>query len=198
MLLVVDDDPLVLRLLGRQLGDRPAMFASSASEAREMATSRRLWRGYVVDVGLPEGPTAGLDLLEWLTDYDGGAERIIITARPAEIPDAESRLDATLIPKPFDARELARVLERCDGRASEDPVATVLARAKEQHGFTQREDDLVAHIAEGYTASSFCERAGISRSTYKTHRDGVRKKTEASSPESFVIRLLSRELRRRR
>ena len=44
MLLVVDDDPLVLRLLGRQLGDRPAMFASSASEAREMVWTPTLRR----------------------------------------------------------------------------------------------------------------------------------------------------------
>lgn len=198
MLLVVDDDPFVLRALVRQVGDRPAMFASSATEAREMAISRRLWRGYIIDVGLPEGPTAGLDLLEWLTDYDGGAERVIITGRPAEIADAGVHLDATVIPKPCDSQQLARILERCDEKVSDDPVATVLARAKAQYGLTQREVDLVAHVAEGHPASCFCERAGISRSTYKTHRDGAKRKTGASSPESFVIRLLCRELRRRR
>jgi DNA-binding NtrC family response regulator len=151
MLLVVDDDPIVLRLLGRQLGDRPAMFATSASEAREMARSRPLWHGFLIDIGLPEGPMAGLELLEWLSDHDGGAERIIITGRPpSEIAGAEARLDATIIPKPFDAHLLARAPERCDGKGADDPVAALVARAKEQYGFTQREADLCSELFVGW------------------------------------------------
>lgn len=198
MLLVVEDDPGVLRTFLRCLGDRPSLWARSASEARELATRRSTWGGFIVDPGLPEGRTAGIELLCWLRERDPTAERVLMSGQPLEsLAAAGDRLAATLIPKPALPVDIARALERYDSKRAADPLTLVLERGGHQHHLTSREAGLVRHVAHGDVASTYWQHAGIARTTYKTHRENILAKTGAPSIEAFVIGLLTEELRRR-
>lgn len=199
MLLVVEDEPLLLRAVLRGLGDRPVSAARSATEARELALTRASWGGFIVDPGLPEGSFAGVELLGWLRARHPSAERVLVTAQPLEaLAEAGARLGASLIAKPAALAEMIQALAPYDAKRSADSLAVLLECAAKEYGLTPREAGLLQHVAAGHRASSYPRHASIAPTTYKTHCQSVLAKTGASSVELFVIRLLSDELRRRR
>jgi EAL domain-containing protein (putative c-di-GMP-specific phosphodiesterase class I) len=111
--LLVDDDRLMLRSLGRSLDSSPypvEMFLS----AREAVA--RVQRGNVAavvsDVSMPD--MTGLELLRMIREYEPDLPIILVTA----LPMLESALDAIhygafrYISKPVDAKELRRTVEQ--------------------------------------------------------------------------------------
>jgi CheY-like chemotaxis protein len=112
-LLVVDDDPTILRALDRLLkGDgHDVFFATSAREARAVLEERH------IDVVLSDnhmpGET-GLELLEALRAEHPGVRRVLMTARADATTRA--RADATgvhaIVEKPWQADELRALLRR--------------------------------------------------------------------------------------
>jgi DNA-binding NarL/FixJ family response regulator len=77
---------------------RPATVARSATEARQVALARARWGGFIVDPGLPEGSSAGVELLAWLRARDPSAARVLVTGQPLEtLAEAGTALGASLV-----------------------------------------------------------------------------------------------------
>jgi CheY-like chemotaxis protein len=111
-ILVVDDDPDLLTLIGiqlRQHGHR-VVTAASGPEALEVVRETGSPDVAVLDVAMPE--MNGLELLQHLRAREGGAElpAIFLSARAA--PAAGEALGAVYLTKPYVMRALLAAIDR--------------------------------------------------------------------------------------
>jgi DNA-binding response OmpR family regulator len=113
--LVVDDDPDLLTLIGiqlRQHGHR-VMTAASGTEALEIVGEKGSPDVAVLDVAMPE--MNGLELLQRLRAREDGAElpAIFLSARvaPADIAAGQT-LGAVYLTKPYVMRVLLAAIDR--------------------------------------------------------------------------------------
>ena len=191
MLLVVEDDPLALRAILRLVGDRAAQVATSAAEVRAAVPTSRAWSGLLVDAGLPEGPMAGIDIVREIRGTGPLIPSAIVTGRlERAVVQAGADLNAMVILKPDVHAGVAHFLARVDAVANGPDRAAAIADARERYGLTSREAEIVAWFIEGGDSASFLEHARIARTTFKTHRENILRKTAARSLEEVAIRLL--------
>jgi two-component system nitrate/nitrite response regulator NarL len=198
--LVVEDEPAVGRTLTRLLGGGCAWsvtVATSASEARVLLEDRSTrWLGFVVDVGLPEGPEAGLKLLSFVRESFPRAPTAVVTGRlERSIVNAAASLGASFICKPPAATELApfvaRVAALARNRRDTDQVAL---SASNRFGLTARETQVLGCALRGDGSDKFCERESISRRTFRAHAASVVSKSGAPSLRELALRLMREEL----
>ena len=195
MLLVVEDDPAALRALERLLGDRPRVYATSGAEARTALTTLTGLTGCLLDVGLPEGPRAGLELLEWIRNTALDLPCALVTGTcEADVVNAGERLRATVIIKPATAELLAWVLEQGDRPTTAELPTAIARQAKVRYELTKKETEVVAWFVAGRDLAAFLAHAKVSRSTFKSHRTRILLKTGASSLEMLASRLLHAQL----
>jgi two-component system, NtrC family, sensor kinase len=115
--LIVDDEPLVIRTLGRMLGGRFGVTAvASVDEALSVLQGAR-FDAILCDVMMPG--RGGADLLEELSVRDAAmAARVgFITAGPFD-PRSQTLLESVgdrWVSKPFDAAAVERLLDRLVG-----------------------------------------------------------------------------------
>ncbi len=114
-ILVVDDDPDLLTLIGiqlRQHGHR-VITAASGTEALEIVAEKGCPDVAVLDVAMPE--MNGHELLKLLRTLDGGEvlPAIFLSARvtPADIAAGEA-LGAVYLTKPYVMRALLAAIDR--------------------------------------------------------------------------------------
>lgn len=198
MLLLVEDDPMALRTLQRLVGDRATVHAGSALEARAILDGRSDITGCLVDVALPEGPRAGLEVLGWIRDKYAFVPCALVTgSSEPEVLDAAVLLGATIVRKPAVGARLEALLARMDRYAPDETNRALLRAATNQYRFTPRESEIVAWFVSGLDQSSFLAQKGISRSTFKEHRKHILAKTDDESLERLASRLLHEEIERR-
>ena len=196
-ILVVEDDASVARTLVRLLtreGAWSVVVATSATEGRRhLADGASRWVGFVVDVGLPEGETAGLELLAHLRVSCPCAPVAVVTGRlEPSIVRAVAELDAApYVCKPADKAQLAGFLARVAAHhaPSFDPNY-IAAQARTRYGFTPREEEVLASELRGEPIASFCEREKISVRTFRAHAAGIIAKARASSLRELAMQLL--------
>jgi DNA-binding CsgD family transcriptional regulator len=152
----------------------------------------------LVDVGLPEGPRVGLEVLGWIREKLDLVPCGLVTGNTdAEVLDAAVLLRATIVRKPAVGERLELLLERMDRYAPDASNRAILRAATEKYAFTPREAEIVAWFLSGQGQSSFLAHEGISRSTFKEHRRNILGKTHAESLERLASRLLQAEIERR-
>ena len=183
--LAVEDDPAVGRTLTRLLR-RPRVWsvivARSVAEARwELENPSGRWLGFVVDVGLPEGPTAGLDL--------------VASLRRLTIVNAAASLGATFICKPPAEAELAPFVARIAAMASPSYDTHLIAlSAATRFGLTERETQVLASALRDESSHAFCERENLSERTFRAHSASIVFKSGAMSLRELVLSLLREAL----
>jgi two-component system nitrogen regulation response regulator GlnG len=126
-ILVVDDEPQVARGLARNLtraGAR-ATVASSVAQALQQLERGAAWDIVLVDQMLPDGD--GIDVLDWIERRQAKPAVVVISANPlsAQHTLLLQACGAVLLPKPFDADDLARALsEALAARAATRAAST--------------------------------------------------------------------------
>ena len=198
MLLLVEDYPPALRALERFLGDRPRVCAASSTEARAVVARSGVLTGCLIDVDLPEGARAGLELLAWIreTHRDLPCALVTGTCEP-DVVNAGERLRARVIIKPATAELLVWLLEQVDRPTAEELPIAIARAAKADYDLTEREAHLLSWFVAGESQAGFLVQAGVSRSTFKSHRASILRKTGDATLEMLASRLLRAELRRR-
>jgi len=121
--LVVDDEPLVARSIGRALQrEGPVVLVGSAEEARGLFEAGERFRAVVCDLMMP-GMT-GMDLFEWVEGRDPAlAARFVFITGGAFTHRARSFLDRTGAPcvdKPFEASKLREAVQRAASAGGEE------------------------------------------------------------------------------
>ncbi len=186
---IVDDDPSVLKALGRLIG--------SAGHAVETFTSARafLQREHfngqgclVADLHMP-GDT-GLDLQTKLNARNYTMPIIFITGggdvSTGVLAMKQGAVD--FLSKPVDDEELLRVIARAvntDKQARNQYTQHVLAKEKLAK-LTAREGEILGLVVKGMRNKQIAHTLGISEKTVKAHRGHIMKKVEAASVADLV------------
>jgi two-component system response regulator PhoP len=112
-ILVVEDDPAIRATLAANLSESGFQTAqcASAREARSLADSSH-FDAMIVDVGLPEGPDAGFDLVAALRGQGQDSSVLFLSARDGPQDRARARQCGgdDYLTKPFHLSELHRHL----------------------------------------------------------------------------------------
>ena len=193
MLLVVEDDPLQLRLLREMLGTREHVATDSAARARELVVERRDWQGLILDLSLVEGQDAGLELLRWMrADETLRSLRCVVTTGhwdPSlawEVPNVHR---AEYVLKPVTFAGLSGFLDVTD-RSRVQRREAVVARARDRYGLSDRQTQILAWFIEGRKIGPFLLHTNIGRKTFETHRGALLERTGDDTVEGLVARLL--------
>jgi two-component system response regulator RegA len=121
--LIVEDEEIVRRALGRLVrcyGD--PVFACTAREARALVSAvGAQWRGFVFDIGLPDGN--GLELLAEARAAWPDAAAMILTGHltAAEVNTAHD-LRADYVVKPIEGARIVRFLQTAPARVAPRPA----------------------------------------------------------------------------
>lgn len=192
MLLYVEDDEQAMRTGLRLIASRFGVQAvKSATEALEKL-SQTLPSAALIDVELPEGPFAGLELLRTLRARSPLLPAAIITGRlDAVVVNAALLLDADVIGKPAGVEVFAKFLMKVP--TTVPGVDDALARARSRYKLTEREVEIAAWVGAGNQVKTFAAHAGIEPSTVKTHVKNLNLKTGDPSVRAFIERIREEE-----
>ncbi len=186
---IVDDDPSVLKAMGRLIG--------SAGYAVETFTSAEafLQRGHldgpgclVADLHMPE--KTGLDLQTTLNARDYTLPIIFITGAGNTSTGVLAMKQGAVdfLSKPVDDEELLRVIARAvnaDKQARAQYTQHVVAKEKVAK-LTAREVEILDLVVKGMRNKQIAHTLGISEKTVKAHRGHVMQKVEAATVADLV------------
>lgn len=210
--LMVDDDPPMLARLAEVLGSigiAPERLrqADSVAQGRELAAGEPAWAMALVDLGLPDG--SGLDLIAWLRERAEALPILVISAWSTEEmlmgalragangyvlkerEDVEIALSVKNVLKggapidPFIARRILDLAGRPHARApGPDPA---LPNALND-ALTDRERQILDHVAAGMSNREMAECLNLSRWTIDSHIRHIYDKLAVSSRTQAVRR----------
>lgn len=188
--LVVDDNPLILRGLGRLLGPYGTChFAGSAADAEEELAGRRSWDGFVFDVELGDG--CGLEVLEKARKRHRTTPAVVLSGLlDREIVNRANLLGARFVCKPCGVGELAPFVGEVVQRASGDRVHAQCERARHRWDLSTRETEILRASLQGQSRAEYVRTSGISINTFKTHVRKLLEKADYENLASLAIDLL--------
>jgi len=196
--LAVEDYEIAARSLAR-LARRAGIdmtVASTATEAyaRIHEDGADAFDAFVLDLRLPEGDEAGLELLAWVRERAPATPAVLLTAFVDEgVRRRALALDALYIVKPVDGPEMTMFLRALAATSEGDRVARRLAWATRTYQLTPREAEVLAWVASGRDADEFSRVHRVSKKTFYAHSESILEKTGASSVKRFVLDLLRAE-----
>jgi DNA-binding NarL/FixJ family response regulator len=191
-LLVVDDEPLCCRALGR-IAARFAdvVCAHSVCEACAKLSEGTPWTVVVIDWRLGDG--LGAEVLEFARARDPLLACIILTGAP---DDRASELawahGVPLFIKPVRPTILRAIVAQAVAATSQFGrcVAEAVQRWRVLYALRPASAEVFRLRAMGEAPGAVCEVLGISENTYKKHVANLLERTCASSIEAEIARLL--------
>ena len=185
---IIDDDPSIRDSLALMLGlsgYRVALFADAESFLTAWQPD---WRGCVVtDLRLP-GLT-GTDVQEELARRGSTMGVIIITAH-GDVATARRAFRAEAVDfleKPFEHAELVRAIDQARARDAARQTQGGDALMQERlASLTQREREVLGHVARGLHAKEIARSLGISPRTVEVHKARLMAKLEVRNVAELV------------
>lgn len=186
---IVDDDPSIRDSLALMLGlagYRVSLFADAESF---LLAWRAEWRGCVVaDLRLP-GLT-GADLQEELARR-GSTLGVVIISAHGDVATARRAFRAEAVDfleKPFEQAELLRAIEQGCARDAErrKQHAAPPSMPGRLGSLTEREREVLVHVARGLHAKEIARSLGISPRTVEVHKARLMVKLEARNVSELV------------
>lgn len=187
---IVDDDPSVLKGLGRLLGSCGfAVEAFSSARAFLAAHSSRPRPSCaVLDVKMPE--LDGLDLQQELAARGSCMPVVFITGH-GDIPTTVKAMKGgavDFLSKPVDEQDLLDAIRQALAgdeahHAAENDKEKVLERVRR---LTPREHEVLCHVIAGRLNKQIAHALGIAEKTVKVHRGRVMEKMAADSVADLV------------
>jgi DNA-binding NarL/FixJ family response regulator len=185
--LVVDDDPACRALVGEALrrAGHEVREAATGDEALGAASDARPLL-VLLDVHLP-GLTGYQVLRRLRTEFDDELPIIFISGERVEAYDRVGGLllgADDYIVKPFDADELVARVERFLERTR--PAFQRSMEEADSFGLTQREQEILALLALGRTASEIGDDLFISKKTVSAHIQNILSKLDVHTQAQAV------------
>ena len=192
-ILMVDDDPPMLVRLAEVLGSigiapQRLRQADSVARARELAAGEPSWAMALVDLGLPDG--SGLDLIAWLRERAGALPILVISAWSTEEmlmgalrvgangyvlkerEDVEIALSVKNVLKggaPIDPFIARRILDLAGRPHAPVPGPGPALPNALNDALTDRERQILDHVAAGMSNREMAECLNLSRWTIDSH-----------------------------
>jgi FixJ family two-component response regulator len=186
---VLDDDPAVLRSIGRLLarqGFDVRLFASPVLLLSEIASLRPSC--LIADLSMPG--LSGLDVQRMLAGRGISCSIIFITGHGDIRTSVQAMRGGAIdfLTKPFDCEELLDALSRAVARnasvrETDDQRALVRRRVA---SLTPREREVFDHVVTGLLNKQIAARLDISEKTVKVHRGRVMRKMSVRSVAQLV------------
>lgn len=186
---IVDDDPSIRDSLALMLGlagYRVTLFADAESCLQAWQPG---WRGCIVaDLRLP-GMT-GVELQTELRNRGSRLRFVIITAH-GDVPTARTAFQAQaldFLEKPFDHTELLKAIETAFGEESSHFAQSRNQEAERARlaGLTEREREVLRHVARGLHAKEIAKTLAISPRTVEVHKARIMAKLNARNAAELV------------
>jgi FixJ family two-component response regulator len=186
---VIDDDPSVLKSLGRLL--KSLGFDTETFASAELFLARKHYEGagcIVLDVRMPG--LSGMDLQDELSKADYSMPIIFITGH-GNIPmsvQAMKKGAVNFLAKPFDDEELLQAVREAiekDRRAKAER-AEVHDALKLIEQLTPREQDVLRYVITGMLNKQIALKLDIAEKTVKVHRGRIMEKLCVDSVADLV------------
>jgi len=186
---VIDDDPSVLKSLGRLL--KSLGFDTETFASAELFLARKHYDGagcIVLDVRMPG--LSGMDLQDELSKADYSMPIIFITGH-GNIPmsvQAMKKGAVNFLAKPFDDEELLQAVREAiekDRRAKAER-AEVHDALKLIEQLTPREQDVLRYVITGMLNKQIALKLDIAEKTVKVHRGRIMEKLCVDSVADLV------------
>ncbi len=190
VVLVVEDDPLVQRALGRlfrKAGHRVELFENLASfMARDLPDDPTC---LVLDLHLPDGN--GLEIVDALHAGGTPVPAVVITAH-GDVPTtvrAMRKGAVELIEKPFDNDQVLAAVAEGLARDAKDRAARRRRDAARGllESLSPREREVFDLVVEGLANKVVASRLGVAEKTVKVHRARAMKKMDATSLADLIF-----------
>lgn len=185
--LVVDDDPIVRRLMSRLI--RPhgqVVVAGTAQEGTVRVTDGGTWSALFIDIGLPDG--SGLDVLAQARVHTRAPAMVLTGSTKAESINAAHDLHATFVIKPVDSERIERFVH---------DVAQVACRLEpairdwvSRHALSDAQADVLRRAALGENKDGIASARCCSAHTVQKHVADLLHRTGDRSLQAAVSRLL--------
>lgn len=214
--LLVDDDPAMLARLGSVLASigiasHGQLHANSIAQGQALATAvgggLKPLAMALVDLGLPDG--CGIDLIAWLREQSEGLPILVVSAWSTEEmilgalragangyvlkerDDLEIALSVRNVLKggaPIDPFIARRILDLVGRSPDERPVAARSSDLAQHYALSERERQILDHVAAGMSNREIAECLHLSRWTIDTHIRHIYDKLAVSSRTQAVRR----------
>jgi FixJ family two-component response regulator len=187
---LVDDDPAVLKALGRLLrsaGYGVTSFASAKEFMRAPLPEAPCC--LVLDVTMPE--ISGLELQQWLLRVDNPLPIVFVTGN-GEIPTSVTAMKSgavDFLTKPVNEDDLLQAVEAALRRDQETrPVRRKMKAFEDRLAtLTPREREVLEHVVSGQLNKQIAGALGTVEQTIKHHRGKLMEKTGVQSLAELVL-----------
>lgn len=186
--LVIEDDVDVARAVERILREYEVSLATTATEGIARL-SETAWTALIVDIGLPEGDLAGIDVLRAAREQDPALPILVVTGRLASekatsdaIALGTMRVGAPILPKPVPREDLLAFVRHAN--ALRMPFERYLVEVKR---FSPREAEILAWVQRGRTLDAYAASRGLSRATVKSYGRRILRQTGAANLQSVLL-----------
>lgn len=207
--IVVDDDPHIRRVIAGELS--ADLRTDLVGQAGSLRAGRQLVSGVAFDVMIVDlnlGDGSGFDLIDHMKRVCNHAEAIVVSAMDDEqraIRAFEMGAVGFLVKSAWFGSFPQAVLQVVGGGASISPnlarrllqrlgasapqgTPPGLAAAPEGHALSEREREVLRHVAQGYTSAEVAQRLALSVQTINTHLRNIYRKLGVRSRSQAVSR----------
>lgn len=191
---IVDDDDAVRDALVEVLDalEMNARGFASANEFLEYVTLETAGC-LVLDIRMPG--ISGLELQKKLRAMNSALPIIFITGH-ADVPMAVEAIKLgaiEFIQKPFREQELLDAIYTAmeDAKASHDNILESKAHQQRFNTLSNREREVLAHIADGHANKVIAHELGISQRTVENHRASILEKMQVRSTAGLIKAFVS-------
>jgi len=197
--LLVEDDPLVLRALTRLLAPVAGVETAATFAEAVRLLPRARWTTLIVDPGLPDGD--GFEVVRLAGSGGAPPPTIVLTGRHDRAAvNRASALGAVCVVKPapdsFVTTYVQRALRSQWPRRGADRVESTVAEWTERYRLTESERRVLVLLIQGYTREQIAEARGHGLATTRKHIENLLAKTSDAAASAAVIRLLKEALAR--
>ena len=189
--LMVDEDPLVARLLVREFSRHGRAESVATPSAARRALASKTFHALIADVTLDDGD--GLQLLREVRKRDTLMEVAIVAGGvDKEVLEAAHRLDATCLLKPVHVADLRLIAQRARRRVQRR-MTRIGAQVEEwgrRHSLSEAEMSILALAAHGTRRASLPGIRNVEKDTLRKQVRRIVERTGDDTLDHAVARLL--------